>query len=728
MRNHCKFVVLLGLFLIVPSVYLLAQVGINADNSSPDNSAMLDVKSTNKGLLPPRMTHAQMNTIEDPANGLIIYCTDCSNSGSGALAMFMDGLWYIYAPTCLAPLFPSTGIHIPAPTQIIWNWNPVTHATGYKWNTINDYNSATDMGTATTRNQTGLTCNIAYTSYAWAYNACGNSSSITLTSATSSCGTFACGENMAINHIAGLVAPVTKTTTYGTVTNIPGELTKCWITSNLGSDHSATAVSDATEASAGWYWQFNRKQGYTHDGTARTPNTTWMSTISETSDWITANDPCNIELGTTWRIPTYTEWYNVDNAGGWSTWTGPWSSGLKLHAAGDLYYTSGSLVSRGSTGNYWSSTQGGSTGGWQVGFSTGNSGMYNAFKAYGFSTRCVREICSSIPNAPTAGTHVPLQTQITWNWNTVAGATGYKWGTVNNFAEANDMGASTTTTETGLTCNTPNTRYVWAYSGCGYSLNTPLDQSTIPCIVLPDVTTTAVTSITQTTAISGGTVTSDGGGTVTEHGVCWSLSPNPTTSDFKTADGSGTGVFTSNLTMLSAGTLYYLKAYATNSAGTAYGDQLSFTTPSFAVGQSYGGGIIFYIDGTGQHGLIAAASDQGGSLWGCQGTNQGTSTAMFTGQANTTNIVNGCAATNCAARLCDNLVLNGYSDWFLPSKDELNQMYLQKNAIGGFVGDIYWTSSQSGSSYAWGQMWIDGSQIGYYLKNDQHPVRAIRAF
>jgi hypothetical protein len=55
-------------------------------------------------------------------------------------------------------------------------------------------------------------------------------------------------------------------------------------------------------------------------------------------------------------------------------------------------------------------------------------------------------------------------------------------------------------------------------------------------------------------------------------------------------------------------------------------------------------------------------------------------------------------------------------------------MYLQKNAIGGFVGDIYWTSSQSGSSYAWGQMWIDGSQIGYYLKNDQHPVRAIRAF
>ena len=137
-----------------------------------------------------------------------------------------------------------------------------------------------------------------------------------------------------VNHVAGTVAPVSKTVTYGTVTNIPGATTKCWITSNLGADHQATAVSDATEASAGWYWQFNRKQGYKHDGTTRTPNTAWITSINESSDWITANDPCTSELGSGWRLPTSTEWSNVDASGSWMDWFIPWISGLKLHAAG----------------------------------------------------------------------------------------------------------------------------------------------------------------------------------------------------------------------------------------------------------------------------------------------------------------------------------------------------------------------------------------------------------
>ena len=185
--------------------------------------------------------------------------------------------------------------------------------------------------------------------------------------------------------------PGYETVTYGTVTNIPGEPSKCWITSNLGADHQATAVNDATEASAGWYWQFNRKQGYKHDGTTRTPNTTWITSINENSDWITANDPCTIELGTGWRIPTYTEWNNVDNTGGWTNWNGPWSSGLKLHAAGYLVNSDGSLSGRGSYGYYWSSTQYDATIGWLLCFNSGNSNMLNNNKAYGFSARCVRD-------------------------------------------------------------------------------------------------------------------------------------------------------------------------------------------------------------------------------------------------------------------------------------------------------------------------------------------------
>lgn len=95
---------------------------------------------------------------------------------------------------------------------------------------------------------------------------------------------------------------------------------------------------------------------------------------------------------------------------------------------------------------------------------------------------------------------------------------------------------------------------------------------------LATVTTTAISGITTSAAVSGGNVTSDGGSSVTARGVCWSTSANPTISGSKTTDGSGTGTFTSNITGLSAATLYYVRAYATNTTGTAYGDELSFTT------------------------------------------------------------------------------------------------------------------------------------------------------
>jgi uncharacterized protein (TIGR02145 family) len=97
---------------------------------------------------------------------------------------------------------------------------------------------------------------------------------------------------------------------------------------------------------------------------------------------------------------------------------------------------------------------------------------------------------------------------------------------------------------------------------------------------LPTLTTTAITAITQTTATSGGNVTADGGAAVTARGVCWSKTQNPTTASNKTTTGTGTGSFTSNLTGLAANTPYYVRAYATNSKGTAYGSQVKFTTGS----------------------------------------------------------------------------------------------------------------------------------------------------
>ena len=94
----------------------------------------------------------------------------------------------------------------------------------------------------------------------------------------------------------------------------------------------------------------------------------------------------------------------------------------------------------------------------------------------------------------------------------------------------------------------------------------------------PTVTTTAISNIDKTTATGGGNVTADGGATITARGICWSTSQNPTVDGNHTTDGTGTGSFTSSMTGLAANTTYYVRAYATNSAGTAYGDEVSFTT------------------------------------------------------------------------------------------------------------------------------------------------------
>jgi uncharacterized protein (TIGR02145 family) len=108
---------------------------------------------------------------------------------------------------------------------------------------------------------------------------------------------------------------------------------------------------------------------------------------------------------------------------------------------------------------------------------------------------------------------------------------------------------------------------VFCFNGCEKS------EPTIPVLA-----TTAPTNITATTALSGGLIISDGGAAITARGICWGIMVNPTTSDTKTTDGDGTGQFVSNINGIEAGTLYHVRAYATNSVGTAYGADYSFST------------------------------------------------------------------------------------------------------------------------------------------------------
>lgn len=123
-------------------------------------------------------------------------------------------------------------------------------------------------------------------------------------------------------------------------------------------------------------------------------------------------------------------------------------------------------------------------------------------------------------------------------------------------------------------------------------------------LTIPTLTTNAVTGITQTTATSGGNVTAQGTSAVTARGVVWSTSPSPTVAlSTKTTDGSGTGVFVSSITGLTANTVYYVRAYATNASGTAYGNEVTFTSQS-----STGGSVITETFETGTKGSYTAAS------------------------------------------------------------------------------------------------------------------------
>ncbi|MCX6737911.1 MAG: InlB B-repeat-containing protein [Candidatus Parcubacteria bacterium] len=151
-----------------------------------------------------------------------------------------------------------------------------------------------------------------------------------------------------------------------------------------------------------------------------------------------------------------------------------------------------------------------------------------------------------------------------------------------------------------------------------------------------------------------------------------------------------------------------------------------------AIGGDFQGGKVAYVDGTGLHGFIVATADQStGAQWGCYETtiSGADGTAIGTGNQNTIDIMAGCSTAGIAARLCGDLDLNGYTDWYLPSKDELNQLWVNRVAIGVFVdGTNYRSSSEVDSRHAWLQDFYGGFQDNTTSKAYLMYVRAIRSF
>ncbi len=171
---------------------------------------------------------------------------------------------------------------------------------------------------------------------------------------------------------------------------------------------------------------------------------------------------------------------------------------------------------------------------------------------------------------------------------------------------------------------------------------------------------------------------------------------------------------------------------ALNYDKTASIDDGSCTYTKRTVGENYGGGIIFYVDASGHHGLIAAPTDQSiGVRWNNVGyvIINSTSSAIGTGQANTTAIINKQGAGSYAAKLCDSVVIGGYSDWFLPSKDELKKMHsnLAYIGLGNFAKLQYWSSTQYADDLAY-YIGFDSGWIGFDPSGYPYHVRAARAF
>ncbi|HHT0594822.1 TPA: hypothetical protein ACTXXA_002984, partial [Legionella anisa] len=196
------------------------------------------------------------------------------------------------------------------------------------------------------------------------------------------------------------------------------------------------------------------------------------------------------------------------------------------------------------------------------------------------------------------------------------------------------------------------------------------------------------------------------------------------------------------------GTTGQILAKASN---TNYDTEWVDAPGTYTVGQQAMGGIVFYVDSTGQHGLIAAKEDgDGGAFvqWGISQQTFATGDGIGAGNMNTVLAIAKQAAendsTNSAVLVCANYAVQAdgettcanpgvasdtcYADWYLPSKFELNQLFLQKNTVGNFLADNYWSSTEVGSGAAWSQQFGSGVQGPDNKTFDSNPVRCVRAF
>ncbi len=393
--------------LLFSSSLLFSQVAINTDGSNPHNSAMLDVKSSNKGFLPPRMTRAEINAISQPADGLIIYCTDCGSAGTGALSMFIAGTWVRLATSFMEPIVTTTVVTAITSTTATSGGNVTSDggatvtARGVCWSTSANPTTASSTfttdgtgGGTFTSTLTGLTANTTYFARAYSTNSAGTGY----------------GNEVSFTTLSPII--FNPNLTYGTMTDIDGNVyktitigTQTWMAENLKTTkyRNGDLIPNVTDGTAWSALATGAYCWYNNDVANK-------ATYGGLYNWFAVADTRNI-APTGWHVPTDAEWTTLTTflggesvAGGklkeagTSHWSSPNtgatnSSGFTALPGGYRLNNGGSFYDVGTNGNWWSSTAYGASNAWNRALNYYFAYAYRYYnnKQYGFSVRCVRD-------------------------------------------------------------------------------------------------------------------------------------------------------------------------------------------------------------------------------------------------------------------------------------------------------------------------------------------------